>query len=819
MARTSDVSAAQPKLPELAAPRYASAWASLVYAVSTMLLAYPALAGKFLINARSDQYLAGYAFREFAAQSLRSGHGFPQWNPFLQGGLPYIAAMHGDIFYPTFILRWLLPTDVAMTWEFIIHLFLAGLFTYFFLRAWNLSFWASLVGGLAYMLGGSIAGFASPGHDGKLFVSTLTPLGLLLITRSVRDGRRWAWGALAVAVGLAFLSPHPQLFQYFLLLAGSFSLYVAFADHPGVGKLPRDVAIRRLAFALGAVVLGIIIGAVQYWPALIEYKPWSPRAGGHDWAIATSYSFPIEETLNAYWPQFTGILDNYWGRNGIHLHSDYFGAVVLVLAGAAFGRTNRVGFRRFWWIAGLVSLIWALGGYTPVYHLIMLIPYTKYLRAPSTMIFVTALCVSVLAALGTDRVIGRVVSRKYAVGWIVAAAVFALLMTVGGYTALANAVAGSIANGLGYPPEAHSQIVDQIMSKAQPNTAAAIIGVWRSFLFAGLAAAFIWGLLTDRVSRRNVAIALVVLVIADLWSVEREYWIFSPPASTIFASDPAIDAIKADIAKSGEPGRVFNPPAGSGMVRELGREDRYFSGDKLMVHGIRVPAGYHGNELGMYQRMMALQIDSLPIDFSPQFWRHENVRYLYTAFTDEEIAQVVPRIKAPPLTKLAGPVRNSSGSMVSAYKVGAENSFAHIASAMAKAPQDQALSTVLDPRFDPQTVAIVDTLAKDINPPALAALPSPSTVHPKVTRYEPGLIDLSLDQPSVQGQALVVSENYFPGWHATVDGKLAPVALMNYNLIGVPLPAGARAIELRFDDAAYEKGKSVTLVALVLAIV
>jgi hypothetical protein len=817
MARTSDVTATQPTDPELAAPRFASAWAALVYAVSTMLLGYPALAGQFLINARSDQYLAGYAFREFAAQSLKSGHGFPQWNPFLQGGLPYIAAMHGDIFYPTFLLRWMLPTDVAMTWEFIIHLFLAGLFTYFFLRSWRLSFWAALIGGLAYMLGGSIAGFASPGHDGKLFVSTLTPLGLLLVTRGVRDGRAWAWGAFAATVGLAFLSPHPQLFQYFLLLAGSFALYVAFADHPGVGRLPRDVAVRRLAFALGAVGLGIVIGAVQYWPALIEYKPWSPRAGGHDWATATSYSFPIEETLNAYWPQFTGMLDAYWGRNFIHLHSDDCGAEVLVLAGAAFGRTSRGGFRRFWWIAGLVSLIWALGGYTPIYHLIILVPYTKYLRAPSTMIFVTALCVAVLAALGTDRVIARVVSRKYALGWIIGAGVFALLMTVGGYSALANGVAGSIANGLGYPPEARSQIVDGIVSRAQSNNAAAIFGVWRSFLVAALAAGLIWAMLTDRLARRAAVIAITALVIADLWSIEREYWIFSPRAATIFASDPAIDAIKADIAKTGEPGRVFNPRAGSGMVKELGREDRNFSGDKLMVHGIRVPGGYHGNQLGSYQQMMDQQIDSLPtIEFSPQFWRHENVRYLYTALTDDELAQVVPRIKAPPLTKLAGPVRNSSGSMVSAYKVGAENSFAFVASAMVKAPQNQALATVLDPRFDPRTAAIVDTVARDINPPGLTALPTASTTHARVTRYEPGVIDLALDEPGMSGQALVVSENYFPGWQATVDGKPAPVGLMNYNLIGVALPQGGRVIQLRFDDAAYEKGKRVTILAIVL---
>src|SRR4029078_11004661 len=91
---------------DLIAPAHPRTFAAIVYAVATMLLAYPALAGKFLINARSDQYLAGYAFRAFAGQSLKSGHGFPQWNPFIQGGMPYIAAMHGDIFYPTFLLRW-----------------------------------------------------------------------------------------------------------------------------------------------------------------------------------------------------------------------------------------------------------------------------------------------------------------------------------------------------------------------------------------------------------------------------------------------------------------------------------------------------------------------------------------------------------------------------------------------------------------------------------------------------------------------------------------------------------------------------------------
>ena len=50
----------------LSAPRFALGWAALVNAVATLSLAYPALAGRFLVNPHSDQYIAGYAFRDAA---------------------------------------------------------------------------------------------------------------------------------------------------------------------------------------------------------------------------------------------------------------------------------------------------------------------------------------------------------------------------------------------------------------------------------------------------------------------------------------------------------------------------------------------------------------------------------------------------------------------------------------------------------------------------------------------------------------------------------------------------------------------------------
>ncbi|HYW51490.1 MAG TPA: hypothetical protein VE861_12840, partial [Gemmatimonadaceae bacterium] len=152
------------------APRHAWLIALLTCVVGTMLLAWPALGGEFLVNMRSDQYQAGYSFREFGAQVLRATGGFALWNPYLFGGMPYVGAMHGDIFYPTALMRMVMPTDAAMTWGLVIHYMLAGFATWAFLRAFRLTFFGALVGAVAYMLSGWLGSYVSAGHDGKLFV-------------------------------------------------------------------------------------------------------------------------------------------------------------------------------------------------------------------------------------------------------------------------------------------------------------------------------------------------------------------------------------------------------------------------------------------------------------------------------------------------------------------------------------------------------------------------------------------------------------------------------------------------------------------------
>ncbi len=810
-------------------PRYALAWAAVTCIVCTLLFAWPALSGEFLVNPRSDQYIAGYPYRHFAAEALRAGEGFPQWNPYLQGGLPYIAAMHGDIFYPTFLLRLLLPTDVAMTWGFVLHTMLAGFFTIGFLRALGMGLLPASVGGVAYMMSGQLASFPSPGHDGKLFVSALLPLTLWVLLLGVRDGRRWAWGALAFVVGLGVLSPHPQLLQYLLLTSGAFALFVAFKPsavavpgtvgegngakrhpaHPTVAtsasvaggtsatsatsatgtKSPARRGLPRLAYALGAIAIGFAIGAVQFLP-VSEYVEWSPRAGGKGYDYATSFSMPIEETINMWLPQFSGILDKYWGANQIHFHSEYLGVAVILLAIAGlFGGVHKHARAHAWFWLGtfIVTLLWAWGGGTPFYQLVYaIVPGSKYFRAPSTILYVVSFAAAVLAAFGAERLLAGRLSKTFAIGAGAAGLLTALIASVGGFTRIAESVMWN----------------PGVVTLIDQNAPAVLAGAWRVAVIAIIVAALAWLRTENRLPARAVGIVLVAVIAIDLWSVGRNYWQFSPGAETLYASDAAIDYVKSQE----QPGRVLALALQGGV--EPTSRDPFLGGSALMSHGIRDVLGYHGNELGRYRRLIETAGNGLL--GNPNFWALTNSQYLYTN---------LPELPLDGAELLAGPTTNAAGSTVYLHRLPGANPYAWVVPLRVTADDEATLATVLDPRFDLQRAALFAPDANVNAQPAdqISALPEPVAVTAQVTSYEPGAIDITLTGAVPEGAALVVSENYYPGWKATVDGSDATIARADYVLSGVALPAGAQRVELRFDNAKNATGRLITLIALLIA--
>ncbi|HEY2825448.1 MAG TPA: hypothetical protein VGI83_07890, partial [Gemmatimonadales bacterium] len=143
----------EPQRPTLLASGLISLW--------ILVLSIPMLAGKFLGSPYSDQWKAGYAYRLWGAEQWKATGHIPLWNPEIYGGLPFVAAMHGDIFYPTAWLRLILPTAFVMNWEFPVHYILAGLFAYWLLRKLNLSWAGAVTGAMSYELSGVILSYVA----------------------------------------------------------------------------------------------------------------------------------------------------------------------------------------------------------------------------------------------------------------------------------------------------------------------------------------------------------------------------------------------------------------------------------------------------------------------------------------------------------------------------------------------------------------------------------------------------------------------------------------------------------------------------------
>jgi hypothetical protein len=467
---------------------------------------------------------------------------------------------------------------------------------------------------------------------------------------------------------------------------------------------------------------------------------------------------------------------------------------VLALAGLAFGRAQPAPRRRmlwFWMGTLAVATRWALGGFTPFYRIVYaVVPGTEFFRAPSTMLFLVSFCIAVLAAFGTERALGRRDDRLgYLLAWLAVGLVVALLATSGALTSLATTLA----------PEPR---LDRVDASAGRLT----LGAWRSLVALGAVAAVLFAYWRGSLSARVAGWALAVIVVADLWSVERLYWRFSPPAAEIYRTDPAIEYVK----RSPQPGRVI--PWAVELERVTSRDPVLGWGDGkgtgLMIHRVRNVMGYHGNELGRYQLLTGADIDPSWVQrfLSPNLRRLTNARFWYTNSAEPPL---------PEMRRVAGPATNAAGNIVYLYEFAEDNPPAWVAPVAIKAPDENVLATVLDPRFDVSRAALFDTSATvpvQASPPS--TLPPPSDVRVRVTRWEPGLIDLTLDRPAADGSTLLVSENYYPGWQATVDGRPAPIGRAQFVLIGVGLPPGARTIQLRFRSPVYERGRAITVAAL-----
>lgn len=746
------------------------------------ILCLPMLSGQWLAGPFSDQLTAGVPFRGWGAEWWRRLGHIPLWNPEIFGGMPYVGALGtGDIFYPTAVLlRFLVSTPTSINIGFFLHYVLAGFFTYLFLRSLRVSWSGSVIAGLAYQLSGIIASYVQPGHDGKLVVSALTPLVLLGLVLAIRDRRPAGYAIVAAGVSLGVFTQHVQMTYYMLLTTGLFALYLAFAE-----RLRAADRARTLAIALGAVLLGFGIAAIQLLPVFV-HMPLSARAesvqGGFEGA--TSYAIPWVHVPEFFLKWFVGWGNpgTYWGTNGLKLHSEYLGLPVIALAlwGAGSPAVDR---RLRWWLAGIggLFLLVGLGSGTPFYRLWWTVmPYVKQMRAPGMAFFVVAFVVACFAGFGVERWERRTDNQaalKHVRAWLIAAGVIGLLGVAG--------IFGNMARSL---------------SLGQGGTVASqdiMIGAVTSAIALALVAAVLWAGIRQRL-RPVAGVLLLALVIgADLWFNARPFWTYSTLQKTLYTPDAIVERIKA----GPQPARVLD------LSRPMRRS--VYPGNVLMSFDVPQLLGEHGLQIRYFDDVLG----------GYNVWRNLGNPHLWDMFA---IRWVIAPSQTQGLDSIPGFTRvlqgvTSSGAPADLFERTTPAPYAQVVTAALALDSGPILTALADPRMAYDRLVFLD-VRDGVSTPQITQFPPPSPTRASIEHWEPGRITISLDPPTAAPSYLVVAENWYPDWRATVDGTPSTVHRGNWTQLTVALPAGARRVELNFVSTAYRRGKLLTLLSSLIAL-
>jgi hypothetical protein len=125
--------------------------------------------------------------------------------------------------------------------------------------------------------------------------------------------------------------------------------------------------------------------------------------------------------------------------------------------------------------------------------------------------------------------------------------------------------------------------------------------------------------------------------------------------------------------------------------------------------------------------------------------------------------------------------------------------------AVAVPDHEAALATLQDSDFDPASAVIVEGgTALDARPSSPASL--------RIEAFQPNEIRLWVDTPA--DAYLVLSEAWYPGWRATVDGASTPVLQANYAFRAVQLAPGQHQVHLTFTPRSWLWGLGISCLTL-----
>ena len=723
---------------------------------------------------------------------------FPLWNPYYFNGHPLFATLQPGVLYPFSALYLFMPFHWAFNLNIEIHFALSGWFTYLLLRGMNATQGASLISGIGFMLSGyllSIHSFLST------FLSvTWVPLFFLVFFAAIKKNH----------IGHAFLA---GVVGTFMFLGGGVEVcYFTFSVTFILVLLPElileketlpNLKRRLFLFALFCLVF-FGLSAVQLIPFL-ELSQQSIRSKGLEYWEAGTWSLHLYDLVEFFIPNQYGLATDhktFWIFQNM-LKTIYVGTIPFLLS-LFLLKENKRRFLGFLFLF-MACMAFAMGKNTSLYYyLYEYLPFFNKLRYPVKFIFMAILILCIVAGLGYDS-FKRETNRQNNKTLPQLFLVLGFLGMVGfGTLILFNTQFITYLNSLGWGPPKYNEI------------AVNLFNIKRLFVFASLFCLCIYLYFQPLFRKPFLLVCIISIFVLDLFFSNYGYYkkeslvrINKPSENSQFIqSDPTLFRIYTNF----KIGKKSNFPSGHNW-------DELSANKEMLQFGTMVSSSiFHsqGNEVMRQARWENINtlFDSAPLSESANLLGLMNVKYIISKhdLPSPNFKQI--HSAYPPLIRKNQDEEKPE--TVNIYEN--KNVFprAFLVPRCKVLTKDEEYSTAFKSKqFDPNSVVLLDKNPKSFDCEKQKIIDSKGTV--EIEAYNSNSVYLMVVSNS--RQFLFMSDSFYPGWKAYVDGEEKEIFRANYQFRAVLIEPGEHTLRFEYDPFSFKLGLAITLLTILVSLI
>ncbi len=371
--------------------------AALILLSSTLALFWNFLSpsGHFILSKMGEDLSGQFVWwRQFGFDELKRGH-LALWNPQLFGGEPFFGGFQSALLYPPNWLFMVLPLSFAINSSIAFHIFLAGFFTYLWIRFRGSHPASALMAAFMFMYGASMILHIVPGHLPNLCTMAWIPLVFLSVD-IVYQKKDFRWILLGMfALAMQIFAGHIQYVYYTVVMLSFYVLFLLTQSR----RAKRSFIFRFAFIGMGAGALSAV-QLLAGWAATAE----SARAKVLDIDFIDIADITAERLWCLLMPNFFGGWKSYWGGGFYWEGVVYVSLTAFVLALLGFFISKHPD-KKFFGTAALVLVLIGIGKRSPVFVLFYkYFPLFGSFRGVGKLNVFITLCLAVLAAMGMDEI-------------------------------------------------------------------------------------------------------------------------------------------------------------------------------------------------------------------------------------------------------------------------------------------------------------------------------------------------------------------------------------------------------------------------------